>query len=648
MKQIRNHKNSTLLLIFPKKGAFIFIFSIIAIFILTIVSKYVFSGVKSNNNSENLISLYSDKDTVINILNENFETGIFEAWNQTSDWEITNIEKISGNFSLKHSSKATGGNSSIFKKISADLNSFDIEWNFKLKNGNWDPSSSNRFWFYLMADTVTSSLINGWAAGVNITGASDLLQIWRIKNGKPDSLIIESDLDWNASTLATIKAKRTARGNWSLSYKLPETASFKNFSGFDQKLFGLKNIGVFFNYTTTRAGQLWVDDISINKIPAELYVQKLVVISQNKLSVYFNKPVLSSTLNKSNFEITDENNNLGQVLKLTNVEVNGSIVEIEFGKISGNKINIKISGVKDLWDKTISTVNITALYSFIPDANSLLINEVLFNPYTGGTDFVELVNTSDVSIDLSRIKLATCDENKKLKQVYALGTEKKFIKPGDFIVCTKDPKVVMNHYVTHNPNNFYTMKSYPTFPDDKGIVVLLNESDSIIDEFSYNSKMHSAFIPTDEGVSLERISINKATNNKSNWASAAASVGHATPGLPNSQQESDTSIPDEILLEPFVFSPNGDGFNDELAIKYSFDKSAYIANVKIFDLSGRPVCYLVKNQLTGQNGKWIWDGKSESGQKLNMGVYVILVDIFNQSGQTKAFKKACTITDRIE
>jgi len=85
-----------------------------------------------------------------------------------------------------------------------------------------------------------------------------------------------------------------------------------------------------------------------------------------------------------------------------------------------------------------------------------------------------------------------------------------------------------------------------------------------------------------------------------------------------------------------------------LTIKFKLNKPGYIANVRIFDAAGRQVRFLIKNQLQAQEGSWTWDGKSESGQKLVVGVYIILVEVFDQEGHRKAFKKTCTLTDRLE
>jgi len=626
----------------------IFIFSILLVYFLTIVSYDVFSKPKPEPNSLTKIGSISGNDTIATIFIADFESNTTFGWKQTTEWEVSALEKISGAYSLKHSAKATSGNSATFHTAGSDLNSSDVEWTFKLKNGNWDPSSSNRFWFYLSADTIQPEFINGWAVGVNITGSTDLLELWRIQNGKADSLIVQSDLDWNSSTLATIMVKRTVRGEWSLNYQKPGEQKSKTFSGNDPTISAFKNIGVYFSYTSTRAGQLWIDDVSVVKLESELFIQKLTLINSNTITLTFNKPINKGSILSGNFKLIDENNQNISILQIVPTKGTDKSIEVKFGKTNGIELSLSVSGISDLTGKMMNPDIRSFSYTFSPASGSILINEILFNPFSGGTDFVELVNVSEQTIPVNRLKLATRDDAMVLKQVYPVSTEKRYLKPGEFVVCTKDPAIVVSQYITNNPESFCTMKSFPTFSDDAGTVVLLNDLLEVLDEFSYSAKAHSPFLADEEGVSLERISLEKPTNDHSNWASAAASVGFATPGLPNSQTESTTEIQDEITPEPKAFSPNGDGYNDELKIKFKISKPGNVANVRIFDAVGRQVRFLVKNQSLTQEGSWPWDGKSESGQTLNIGVYIILVELFDQNGHTKAFKKTCTITDRLE
>lgn len=627
---------------------FIFIFPFILVYFLTIVSKTAYAVIPESVSHKENTKLDEGKDTVNFIFTEDFEDGNLSDWKQVADWEVSSVEKISGEFSLKHSGQATAGTSSIFHAVDSDLPSSDIEWKFTLKNGKWDPSSSNKFWFYLCADTILPDLINGFAVGINISGTSDLFSLWRIKNGKADSLILQTDLDWNASTTAGIRVKRTAGGKWFLNYLMAGGEMSDTFTGIDPSIFNITNVGIFFKYTSTRAGLFWIDDIAVKRLIPELFIQKCELKDSHTIRISFNRAIDPATLNSNNFKLTDDDNQSIQVTSVQLVEGRKDLIDIVFGKVNGIEINLSISGIADISGKMMTPDSYSFPWSILPESGSVLTNEILFNPFPLGVDFVEVVNVSDQTISAHHLKLASRNDTLALKQIYEISVTERYLKPGQFLVCTKDSSILASQYFTSNPESFCTMKSFPSFSDDAGTVVLLNDSLEILDEFSYSAKMHSPFLADEEGVSMERISLEKPTADRRNWASAAASVGFATPGLPNSQTESITEIQDEITPGPKTFSPNGDGFNDELNIQFKFGKPGYIANVRIFDVAGRQVKFLVKNQSMAQEGSWPWDGKSESGQKLNIGVYIIFVEVFDQKGHTKAFKETCTITDRLE
>lgn len=625
---------------------FIFIFSNILVYFLTIVSASAFPEIKLSEKYNAKIESFAVNDTIIQ--EDNFETGTLQNWKQTSDWEVSATERISGAFSLKHSTKATSGNSLVCHQAKADFKTLDLEWKFALKNGNWDPSSSNRFWFYLCADTTKTDLINGFTVGVNISGSSDLLELWRFRNGKSDSLIVESNLDWNASTLANIDVKRSAKGVWSLQYQKAGETKSKPFSGTDATTFSFTNIGLLFNFTATRAGQLWFDDLLVTKHPAQLFVEKLTLIDSHTIRLTFNNPVAASSIRPFNFSLTDEAKQPVEITKASIASGDNRSVDVTFGKTTGSELSLKVSGIADLSGKAMQPDVLSFSYSLPPEKGSVLINEVLFNPLPGGSDFVELVNVSGVPLALNQLKLATRNDLGELKQVYPVSSGKRVLQPDEYLVCTKDPVAVMAQYATNNPASFVAMSSFPSFSDDAGTVVLLNTSQEVIDEFSYSAKMHSSFLSEEEGVSLERISLEKPTAEATNWQSAAESAGFATPGLPNSQTRNDAEVKNEITCEPQTFSPNEDGYNDELSISFRLDKPGYIANVRIFNAVGRLITHLIKNQSLAQEGRWTWDGKNQAGQKQSIGVYIVLVELFDSEGHQTMFKKTCTLTDRLE
>jgi flagellar hook assembly protein FlgD len=141
---------------------------------------------------------------------------------------------------------------------------------------------------------------------------------------------------------------------------------------------------------------------------------------------------------------------------------------------------------------------------------------------------------------------------------------------------------------------------------------------------------------------LERISPERPSGEETNWHSAAEIVGFGTPGYKNSQFD-DGKADSEISIDPEVFTPNNDGIDDYLNIRYKFDEAGYVANVYVYSSSGKFVRRLANNVTIGTEGAFSWDGKDENNQLSNAGIYIIVVEIFNLQGKTKQYKKTGTL-----
>jgi len=102
------------------------------------------------------------------------------------------------------------------------------------------------------------------------------------------------------------------------------------------------------------------------------------------------------------------------------------------------------------------------------------------------------------------------------------------------------------------------------------------------------------------------------------------------------------------MVEPAVISPDSDGYNDELNIRYETKTSGWVANAWIFDASGRTVCRLLKNELMQTSGLISWKGEDETGKRLDAGIYVLLIELFDMNGNIERHKKAVTLTVRYE
>lgn len=316
--------------------------------------------------------------------------------------------------------------------------------------------------------------------------------------------------------------------------------------------------------------------------------------------------------------------------------------------VAANKVyTITAGNVTDCAGNVIGSRNTAKVgLSSAADSFDIIVNEILFNPNAAGVDYVEIYNRSQKIIDAKQLYIANRNSTNVISSIQQLTTESILLFPGDFLVITEEPQVVMQQYVTTNPDAFMQIATLPSFSDDKGSVLILNAQGAIVDEVAYSDKWHFALISNTEGVSLERIDYNAASV-QGNFHSAATSVGYGTPGYKNSQFRIDQQAQGEITITPEVFSPDNDGMDDFAVINYNFPSPGYVANITIFDASGRRVRYLQKNALSGLKGSYTWDGLGEKQQKLPQGIYIIYTEIFNTEGKKKQFKNTIVLARRM-
>jgi hypothetical protein len=267
------------------------------------------------------------------------------------------------------------------------------------------------------------------------------------------------------------------------------------------------------------------------------------------------------------------------------------------------------------------------------DSGDVVINEILFNPKSGGEDFVEIYNRSNKFISLKDWTLADTDaaSNKPISNTHFI------LQPKQFLVLSRNATIIKTQYFKAVSENILEMPSLPTFPDESGTVILLNENKKLFDRFDYYENLHHALIDDKSGVSLEKADYNIPSSVLSNWHSASASDGYATPGYANSQAAS-VNLKNALTIEPEIFTPDGDGVDDVTQLKFALDTHGYIANAYIFDINGRMLKQLAHNQLLGVNDQIIWDGKSANNEIVAVGYYVILVELFNPNGEKQEFK----------
>lgn len=315
---------------------------------------------------------------------------------------------------------------------------------------------------------------------------------------------------------------------------------------------------------------------------------------------------------------------------------------------------ITVQGLSDCASNTIGVRNQAPLgLSEAAEIGDLVINEILFNPVSGGSDFVELYNPSNKILQLFGWSLANADleENPdSLINLSPIVTERYSLHPKQYLVLTENVEQVRTLYGKCNnlPTNGFVQTNLPTYDDNEGVIAITNPlRTAVLDQVHYLDDWHYPLLRDEEGISLERIDVNAPSQDANNWQSASSSVCFATPGYQNSQFFEPSNDGKIIGIEPTSFSPDGDGFKDFTTIQYEFDQADFTLNISVFDSRGREVRQLVQNALAGNKGSFKWDGTNDNGEKVRLGIYVVFVEAFDLDGNREQWKETVVVGGKL-
>ncbi|HEX2846961.1 MAG TPA: lamin tail domain-containing protein [Chitinophagaceae bacterium] len=309
--------------------------------------------------------------------------------------------------------------------------------------------------------------------------------------------------------------------------------------------------------------------------------------------------------------------------------------------------NITINQAKDCrQNEMTAATTIKAGTATDPGPGELIINEILSDPKPNAYDYVELYNPGPKIFDAGKLYISNRSSNGQINTPIVLSPSSFTIFPGDHIILTEKAASLALNYLVKNPMNVLEAR-LPSYPDDKGTVLLLNAQGLIIDEVNYTRDWHFKLIDNPEGVSLERIDPSAPSSEPTNWHSAASTAGFGTPTYINSQSRKQPPLQAQFEITPTLFSPDNDGYNDITTLCYKTTEPGLVASIVIFDAGGRLVKHLARNSLLGNNGHWNWDGTDNKGQLLPIGIYIIQTELFNLNGNKQKFRHAVVLAKRL-
>lgn len=351
-----------------------------------------------------------------------------------------------------------------------------------------------------------------------------------------------------------------------------------------------------------------------------------------------------------------------------------AVTTLNTGEVPGNELFFKSVELKANSDLIFRAEKISdfqgnvLLYDEIPvsrpaEPGDLVFNEVMFDPLKDNydqlpdqTEYLEIVNRRNHAISLEGMYIHDRpDENGSVNVMEPEVSRSGWIPAGGIALLQADDSG--KKFRDSRNARFFGLgeeliphlllfdRSTLSLPMAGREVYLADRLGRIIDMVDYRPEWHNPNLIDTKGISLERVNPNGETNDPANWGSNTTAEG-GSPGKENSlyQVPADVLAKNSISLEPNPFSPDGNGYEDNLFINYNFEDPNFMLRVRIFDRYGRLVRNLADSYPSGYDGALIWDGRMDNDVTCRIGIYIIHIEAYNSAtGERREFKETAVL-----
>ncbi len=280
-------------------------------------------------------------------------------------------------------------------------------------------------------------------------------------------------------------------------------------------------------------------------------------------------------------------------------------------------------------EDTMNNVLIRNLYvsSITGSGSGLIINEIMYDPFTNQSEWIELYNASGQAINIKGWKYKEATTSVIISPVDLL------LVPGDFLILAHDSTIyaVFDHLKFPASNQKVKFLSLLSLNNAGENITITDSMNNLIDEVFYDPDWNNPEFPDTKGISLERINPAFKSNDISNWSSCTDIKG-GTPGFRNSILTIGINSNSTVTISPNPFSPDADGYEDFAIIKYKLNSAFSQMRIKVYDIKGRLVRELANNHVSGSEGSVIFNGLGDDNQKLRIGIYILLIEAVDGGG----------------
>jgi hypothetical protein len=246
------------------------------------------------------------------------------------------------------------------------------------------------------------------------------------------------------------------------------------------------------------------------------------------------------------------------------------------------------------------------------------VNEIFPRATAELPEWIELVNTSSMSVNLKNWKIIVSEDTNTITG------ENLIMQPGSFLVLTKNISQFSAVYsIGIHAFESDDWKSLNNYRDTLKLVEPVSHEACEI--ACYDSDWFDSW----DKQSVERIALNKSGTERDAWVLAEK----LSPGLPNPGvllYDTDKPLLD---IGPIPFTPNSDGKNDVLSIRIKHP-SSYRVSLEIYGFSGKKLYEFSKPKI-GENE---WNGRKSDNSHAPVGPFFV-VATFTKGKTEKVIRK---------
>lgn len=463
--------------------------------------------------------------------------------------------------------------------------------------------------------------IIGLTSFPSINNEGDLISI---KNADNKTIhAVQFETSWYNSAIK-------ANGGWSLEIIDPKEPCAKN------------NWSASTNPKGGSPGQANSIHNTLSEIEDPLLIQ-CFAIHPKSLLVNFDTALDSASLaNKTNYLFQDDDINIKLAHPLPPL-FNQVELQLE-EKLDSNKIyTIEIINSQSCKKQNLRKYAIKTGIPKYPQKGDLVFNEIMFDPEPSGSDFIEVINTTNAVINARQVVLGSKNKDGTTHtNTYSYPNNFNLL-PFEYYTFTADTHYLMSKWTSTHRNLLIEMKALPSMPDDDGNLLLMNSAGELLDEVTYDKNMHYPLLRNKEGVALEKINYRISSNQRDNWHSAAASADYGTPTKINSQYNNIVISEDWITIEQNLIHADNNGSNDFLQINYQFEEPGTLLSLYLFNQQGLRICTIINNLICGEKGTFNWNGLNNENNFVASGIYIAVAEAFHLNGKRKRIKKVIAV-----